>query len=224
MVRLVHKEQGEIAMDYVNLPEASARSNVLKSCSGKKLFRLVGVSFGLLCILQAALNISLRLTLYRSDSKTTDVKTCCKNLTEKNNKLWQKLIESDHYFQDGWVYFSLSLYYISSTKKSWHDSRDYCLQRGADLMIINSKEEQDFTRKFDRLTWIGLTDIETEGMWKWVDGTPLTTSYWNPGEPNSYEGKNEDCVELKFHDVENSWNDIPCEDQNFWICEKIIAL
>lgn len=48
-------------------------------------------------------------------------------------------------------------------------------------------------------------------------------SYWNPGEPNDFEGKNEDCVEIKFHDVENSWNDIPCGDQNFWICEKRIA-
>ncbi|KAI3353018.1 hypothetical protein L3Q82_019584 [Scortum barcoo] len=35
------------------------------------------------------------------------------------------------------------------------------------------------------------------------------------------KGKREDCVELNYND--NSWNDIPCEDQNFWICEKIMA-
>lgn len=50
-------------------------------------------------------------------------------------------LPTENYFQQGWVYFHRSLYYISSMKKSWQDSRDDCLQRGADLVIINSKEE-----------------------------------------------------------------------------------
>uniref|UniRef100_A0A4W6FV47 C-type lectin domain-containing protein n=1 Tax=Lates calcarifer TaxID=8187 RepID=A0A4W6FV47_LATCA len=77
----------------------------------------------------------------------------------------------------GWVYFKHSFYYISSTTKFWRDSRNDCLQRGADLMIINSKEEQEFMRRFKQLTWIGLTDRETEGTWRWVDGTLLNTRF-----------------------------------------------
>uniref|UniRef100_A0A4W6DRF3 C-type lectin domain-containing protein n=1 Tax=Lates calcarifer TaxID=8187 RepID=A0A4W6DRF3_LATCA len=157
MARVLHKEQSEIHVDYVNAPNQLARgspsknhtgkdSAVISAVSGRKLYRLVGVSFGLLCILQIALNISLRLTLY-------------------------------HYFKQGWVYFRPSFYYISSTKKSWQDSRDDCLRRGADLVIINSREEQDFTRKFHRISWIGLTLRETKGEWKWVDGTPLTKRF-----------------------------------------------
>ncbi|XP_042072423.1 C-type lectin domain family 12 member B-like [Haplochromis burtoni] len=41
-----------------------------------------------------------------------------------------------------WMHFNGSLYYISSNKKFWQESRNDCLQRGADLVIINSKEEQ----------------------------------------------------------------------------------
>uniref|UniRef100_A0A3B4Z665 C-type lectin domain-containing protein n=1 Tax=Seriola lalandi dorsalis TaxID=1841481 RepID=A0A3B4Z665_SERLL len=134
---------------------------------------------------------------------------------------------TDHNFQQGWVYFYPSFYYISSTKKSWHDSRDDCLQRGADLVIINKIGLISVAYrllKFHKTTWIGLSDRETEGIWKWVDGTPMTKSYWARGEPNSYEGKNEDCVEIRYPDEEKNWNDIPCEDQRFWICEKTTAL
>uniref|UniRef100_A0A3Q0RBU1 C-type lectin domain-containing protein n=1 Tax=Amphilophus citrinellus TaxID=61819 RepID=A0A3Q0RBU1_AMPCI len=178
--------------------------------SGRKLFRLVAVSFGLLCILQAALNISLqKLSYFRLFWETLFYTLLTKCFYQ--------------YFQQGWVYFRPSFYYISSIKKSWNDSRDDCLQRGADLAIINTKEEQDFTRRFKQLMWIGLTDRTMKGTWKWVDGTLLTKSYWGQGEPNGFEGKKEDCVEINFFDSENSWNDIPCEDQNFWICEKKVA-
>ncbi|XP_054459936.1 CD209 antigen-like protein E [Anoplopoma fimbria] len=221
MARFIHREQSEITMDYVNLPDASARTDTQQggggtpAVSGRKLLKVVAVSFGLLCILQAALNISLRLDLFKAR---------CTNLTEEADGLRRELIPFDRYFQQGWVYLRPSFYYISSTKKSWQESRDDCLKRDADLVVINSNEEQDFTRKFHKLTWIGLLEGETNGTWKWVDGTPLTKSYWGPGEPNGFEGKTEDCVEIRFHEMENSWNDIPCGDQNFWICEKMIAL
>ncbi|KAM3624506.1 uncharacterized protein V6R79_024331 [Siganus canaliculatus] len=220
MVRLTDGERSQISMDYVNAPAESTENDATTNFSGRKLYRLVAVSFGLLCILQAALNISLRLTLYSSDVKT-DHEADGRNLTEELHELKRKIACFDDHSKQGWVYFQSSFYYISSTKKSWMDSRGDCLQRGADLIIINSKKEQDFTRNLHIPVWIGLTDREEEDTWKWVDGSPLTTSYWHPGEPNSYEGKDEDCVELTYHE-ENRWNDKPCEEQCFWICEKIM--
>ncbi|XP_071779401.2 CD209 antigen-like protein C isoform X1 [Centroberyx gerrardi] len=181
---------------------------------------IVGVSFGLLCILQAALNVSLRLTLYSPDSVTPGIETGCKALTEERDLMERKLNNIDQHAQQGWLYFNHSLYYVSSTRNTWKGSREDCRQRGADLVIINSREEQDFTRQFKKLIWIGLTDSETEGIWKWVDGSTLTTRYWGPGEPNSDKGKNEDCVEIRFFNLINSWNDESCDIQNFWICEK----
>ncbi|XP_068448737.1 C-type lectin domain family 4 member M-like [Clinocottus analis] len=187
-----------------------------------KLYRLVVVSFGLLCVLQAAANIGLRLSLYSSSAKMPDFQAIIKNLTEEREDLKRKMSAFDQYLQQGWVYSYSSFYYISSNQMSWQESRDDCLQRGADLIIINSKEEQEFAIQFQRLTWIGLTDRETEGKWKWVDGTALSTSYWNAGEPNGRH--NENCAVTWLFSKENSWNDTPCNVKNFWICEKVVAL
>ncbi|KAG7223713.1 hypothetical protein INR49_015440 [Caranx melampygus] len=285
----VFQEQREISMDCINDSLASGVISkrrrvedraVTPVVLGGNIYKLVVVSFGLLCILQAVLNVSLRYALNASDKKTSGTDTCSKNQTEELDRLRRKLINSDasdkktsgpdtcsknqteeldrlrrklinaagtateldhlkskskilkvffptmpeNDFQQGWVYFHRSLYYISSMQKSWQDSRDDCLQKGADLVIINSKEEHDFTRKFHEMMWIGLTDFETKGTWKWVDGSPLNQSYWASGEPNNYRGKGENCVQIKLYNEENSWNDKICENLNFWICEKMLAL
>uniref|UniRef100_W5KJH9 C-type lectin domain-containing protein n=1 Tax=Astyanax mexicanus TaxID=7994 RepID=W5KJH9_ASTMX len=125
---------------------------------------------------------------------------------------------------EGWKYFSSSLYYISTEKKSWSESRQDCRDRGADLLIINSIEEQEFINKEFGSTeaWIGLTDAVTEGIWKWMDGSVLTTEFWWTGEPNDYGG-DEDCVITGFHNARfgsSTWADYPCHHSEFWICEK----
>ncbi|XP_036000779.1 CD209 antigen-like protein E [Fundulus heteroclitus] len=224
MAGAADEKPDEFNMFYVNLPEESGRTPAGNEGShaapdpGRKLFKLVGVGLGLLCILQAALNVSLRLTLFKSDTQPSPTETVCRNETDKQRQL------IGHYIQRGWLYFHTSLYYISVNTTTWQESREFCLQHEADLVIINTKEEQDFTRQFHRHTWLGLRNVTKSGKWTWVDGTLLTKSYWGDGEPNNYKGTNEGCVEIKFFAFENSWNDTPCNDQNFWICERMVVL
>uniref|UniRef100_A0A3B5K3K4 C-type lectin domain-containing protein n=1 Tax=Takifugu rubripes TaxID=31033 RepID=A0A3B5K3K4_TAKRU len=112
----------------------------------------------------------------------------------------------------GWVYFSGSLYQVSSTKKTWDQSRSDCRQKGADLLIINSEEEQ--VSQFTRYMWIGLTDVTNEGSWKWVDGTAMSTRLL------SRTAGKENCVDIKNFNAEKSWNDESCSLSLLWICEK----
>ncbi|MEQ2252848.1 hypothetical protein ILYODFUR_026015 [Ilyodon furcidens] len=120
-----------------------------------------------------------------------------------------------------WVIFKGSAYYVSKTEKNWHESRRYCRSVGADLMVINSNDKQSFANGFNKYMWIGLTDLETEGTWKWVDGTTLTSGYFNDGEPNG--NTNENCGNIKRYGDLKSWNDETCSKSLNWICEKKLA-
>ncbi|XP_073705510.1 uncharacterized protein [Garra rufa] len=143
------------------------------------------------------------------------------NLTKERDQLLTRNTdltkERDHLRErDGWTYYRSNFYYISSQKKSWYESRRYCTDKGADLIIINNREEQDFVKKLScgSNVWIGLTDRQVEGTWKWVDGSTPSYRFWESGEPNSNAG-DEDCALIRL-----GWADYPCNSNFQWICEK----
>uniref|UniRef100_A0A9J7X156 C-type lectin domain-containing protein n=1 Tax=Cyprinus carpio carpio TaxID=630221 RepID=A0A9J7X156_CYPCA len=142
------------------------------------------------------------------------------NLTKQREQFNQKRKQLQKILSetDGWLYSNFSFYFISSLKKSLNESRRYCIERGADLIIINNRGEQDFAKKVSRgyEFWIGLTDSYKEGRWKWVDGSTLTSGFWGSGEPNGQ--RRENCVVS----YPSGWCDYPCNDAFRWICEKQI--
>uniref|UniRef100_A0A3Q1HN25 C-type lectin domain-containing protein n=1 Tax=Anabas testudineus TaxID=64144 RepID=A0A3Q1HN25_ANATE len=116
-----------------------------------------------------------------------------------------------------WRMINSRCYFLSSESKTWEESRRYCQSRGADLVVINSEQEQVLLIYTVLLFWIGLRDIE--GTFKWVDGSALTKSFWQTGQPNPND--NEDCVEMyHFYSELANWNDTPCGKQQRWLCEK----
>ncbi|XP_030643562.1 C-type lectin domain family 4 member F-like [Chanos chanos] len=160
------------------------------------------------------------------------LQTKYRNLTEERDQLQRErdglqstVSQLDEYTQQGWKYFSSSVYYISTATKTWSQSRQYCGERRADLVIINSKEEFVKRLSGDKTAFIGLTDDVTEGKWKWVDGTALTTGYWDRGQPDSNRGHDEDCVIIQYESSQGrleTWHDVACKGHYYWICEKAL--
>ncbi|KAK3525362.1 hypothetical protein QTP86_031094, partial [Hemibagrus guttatus] len=119
------------------------------------------------------------------------------------------------------------LRYFVTKRMGWNEARQECRSRGADLVIINSREEQVVILEYlsQMVTgeaWIGLSDSAEEGKWMWVDGTTMTTGFWWQGEPNDYDGI-EDCAATgsKFAEAEvTTWADYPCGTKLHAICEK----
>ncbi|KAF4115375.1 C-type lectin domain family 10 member A-like [Onychostoma macrolepis] len=142
------------------------------------------------------------------------------NLIKQRDQLNQEINEMVNSLHeiDGWIYHEFSYYYISSGWKSWTESRRYCTDRGGDLIIIDNREEQEFVNNMSggADVWIGLTDIDEEDTWKWVDGSRLTSGFWSFGEPNGHRGEN--CA----LNNPSGWADYPCNNAFKWICEKSI--
>ncbi|XP_053352050.1 CD209 antigen-like protein E isoform X2 [Clarias gariepinus] len=144
-----------------------------------------------------------------------------KKVAEERDQFKKKADEFENKLSSmGWKFFGSSLYYISTEKRSWSESRQDCQGKGADLVIIKSREEQDFVedlRKSDP-AWIGAHDIDKEGDWKWVDGTAVTNGFWRQGEPNNVG--EEDCVATGYLTVPvPNWFDYSCSLKYVWICE-----
>ncbi|RXN30602.1 serine threonine- kinase pim-2-like protein [Labeo rohita] len=114
-------------------------------------------------------------------------------------------------------------FFTTIQMKNWSDSRQFCRDHGADLVIIKSKEKQSRVYSFIKenmgvSVWIGLSDIEIEGNMKWVDNSPLKEGFWLKGEPND-NGGNEDCVLMNTNPDLNNWNDISCSEKGRNLCE-----
>ncbi|KAI4891054.1 hypothetical protein NFI96_021539, partial [Prochilodus magdalenae] len=172
-------------------------------------------------------------TSYTNLAKERDqLQTSYTNLTKERDLQLQNQRECQKKFsnlvralQEGWMFFDSSIYLVSTEKKSWSDSREYCTQRGADLVIINSREEQDFIGRLRRgeKAWIGLTDRDREGVWRWVNDSALTTGFWRSGEPNVETQEN--CVIIGDEtDPVYNWADYPCSVGFVGVCEKSVQI
>ncbi|XP_021033830.1 asialoglycoprotein receptor 2 [Mus caroli] len=122
-----------------------------------------------------------------------------------------------------WLEFGGSCYWFSRDGLTWAEADQYCQLENAHLLVINSREEQDFVVKHRSSfhIWIGLTD--RDGSWKWVDGTEYRNNYrnWAFTQPDNWQGHEqgggEDCAEIMS---DGHWNDNFCQQVNRWVCEK----
>ncbi|XP_073686259.1 C-type mannose receptor 2-like [Garra rufa] len=201
--------------------------------------RAAVVCLVLLCVLLLTAILVLCVHIHTNNTNYTEERnellTKITNLTEdrdelltKNNKLSEDRGEllTKHQIINEWIYYQYSLYYMSTVKKNWTGSREDCQERGANLIIINDREEQDFVKKITvrKEFWIGVNDADKKGTWKWVDGSTLTTGFWASKEPNGKGVENCAVTCLTKHPELTGWIDVKCDDAHQWICEKIIVL
>ncbi|XP_054039483.1 C-type lectin domain family 4 member G-like isoform X1 [Rissa tridactyla] len=120
----------------------------------------------------------------------------------------------------GWQQFAKTCYFFSSAAIHWLAAKEHCTRFNAQLAVVNTEQENKFLANHimeNRVFWLGLTDMDKESNWQWVDGSSLTLTFWNSGEPNDAGHQGEDCATILPNGY---WNDIPCAMPRTWICER----
>ncbi|KAL4220797.1 C-type lectin (CTL) or carbohydrate-recognition domain (CRD) [Mactra antiquata] len=127
---------------------------------------------------------------------------------------------------DGWVIFQGSCYYVGyELSLTFIEAAHYCQQHHANLITIESSLENSFVKDLLRKTrvdyvWIGLTDMDIEGVWCWYSNDQIAHyTDWYPNEPDSNSG-NEDCA--VFHASSYKWRDYLCSRTYHPLCEMSI--
>ncbi|WP_299666079.1 T9SS type B sorting domain-containing protein [uncultured Polaribacter sp.] len=139
--------------------------------------------------------------------------------------------------------------FVSSQGITWRnakiaaENRTYFGRKGY-LATLTSQEEADFAGKqASGAGWIGGSDEETEGVWKWVTGPETGTVFWNGqvngttpnyanwnnNEPNDFRNNNpagEDYAHITDPSIgiRGAWNDLPNEGgTNLYIAKGYVV-
>uniref|UniRef100_A0A4W4HQR8 C-type lectin domain-containing protein n=1 Tax=Electrophorus electricus TaxID=8005 RepID=A0A4W4HQR8_ELEEL len=135
--------------------------------------------------------------------------------------------------EEGWKSLGVKCYYFSTVKLNWTQSQDHCVEKGGYLVIITSQTEQDvISTHIWENHWIGLNDMQTEGIWMWVNNEPLNATgvtFWHHHVTGQYEPDDwkiedpsgEDCASLgNGISYINNWFDASCRKLKQFVCEK----
>jgi hypothetical protein len=101
-------------------------------------------------------------------------------------------------------YYSI---YTFNGDYDWNSAKTFCEKLGGHLATITSVEENkavlDLLLKANKDAWIGATDKNEEGNWKWVNGEPFSYSNWAASQPDNYNGEQHYSVMWK----DGTWDD-----------------
>ena len=113
-----------------------------------------------------------------------------------------------HPFPPDAVEFQGHHYRLYSELLTWEAASKACKKLKGNLALANSNEENAFlvelaAQHHASAVWLGSTDRKREDEWIAYDGTPLTFTNWEPGQPNN------------AHDVEH-WAVLIIRSKRWW--------
>ncbi|XP_068200193.1 C-type lectin domain family 4 member M-like isoform X2 [Palaemon carinicauda] len=117
---------------------------------------------------------------------------------------------------------------VHERKLGWREAISACQELRGYLAEPSSPKQlvrflKTIEGHFNR-AWIGGSDEEEEGNWKWLSGRPLTDSEdWRPGQPSNYSRKGEaqHCLVVLRHTRSGSppLADFSCWVDRAYVCE-----
>ncbi|MBL8815784.1 MAG: DUF1080 domain-containing protein [Planctomyces sp.] len=84
-------------------------------------------------------------------------------------------------------------YAVYTEPLSWQQAKTRCEWLGGKLVSVKSQELNDFlvgliSESTVQSVWVGGSDQDLEGTWRWQDGTAITYTVWRSGHPENVIG------------------------------------
>ncbi|XP_008523258.1 mannose-binding protein C isoform X1 [Equus przewalskii] len=121
-----------------------------------------------------------------------------------------------------WLIFSLGknvgqkFFFTNGEKMTFDKVKALCTHfQGSVATPRNAEEDKAIQEVAKGDTFLGITDVKTEGQFVDLTGRALTYENWGSGEPNDANSA-EDCVMLQ---TDAKWNDISCSVSLLAVCE-----
>lgn len=135
----------------------------------------------------------------------------------------------------GWPRIGDSCYFFSVLKLNWFRAKHACENMGSHLATLQTFMEDMFVSIYLRniqthlpganYIWMGGSDLDKEGQWKWVTGEPFSYTNWRKGGTNGQIQAPDNDMGLEHClDWSNGWNDNKCYTDYHFLCEKDICV
>ena len=116
---------------------------------------------------------------------------------------------------------------------SWANAEKFCNDEGGHLASVTNLEIHNYIwsklnpKARDTFFWIGGTDQDKEGKWKWTDGSDWNFTKWATSpkkQPDNYNwlfgSGGQHCLQIYSFSATNGWDDQDCEKERKFVCSQ----
>ena len=133
----------------------------------------------------------------------------------------QRTGEPDVACPQGWEPFGDSCYIPFNGPVTFPIANQTCVNLGGYLATVSDADENAFVHgQITVDSWIGYTDIDIEGTFRWVTGEPTTYTNWLQGAPDNLSPGQDCTLMYAAQPGPGEWNDQGCSEMNGFVCER----
>ncbi|XP_062983516.1 macrophage mannose receptor 1-like [Elgaria multicarinata webbii] len=124
--------------------------------------------------------------------------------------------------QIGWKRHGFYCYLIGSVFAAFAEASQMCIKDGAYLATVEDRYEQAYLTSLiglrpETYIWIGLSDTEEKGSFKWTNGETVRFTHWNSEMP----GRKPGCVAMRTGIAGGLWDLLKCETKAKFLCKRL---